>query len=224
MKKESGWINPVSDWSTDPEEVANTVTHGLGFLLSIVGAVVMTVQVLREGDTWRVFGCLVYAPSLVAVYAMSTLSHVCADRHLRQWYRRLDQGFIYILIVATYTPFSFAFLRTVPWSLFVGLMWCIAIFGFISKVLLSHRIDGVAVWIYVALGWMPIAAAPALSRYVPANGLLWMLIGGLFYTSGTVFLMFDHRGRHLHAVWHLFVIAGSTCHYFVILLFVAPVP
>ncbi len=207
----------------DAEELANVLTHGLGFLLSIVGAIAMMFWVLREGDTWRVVACMIYALSLVGVYAMSTMSHFCSDPFQKIWYRRLDQGFIYLLIVATYTPFSLAFLRTTPWWLFLAAMWSVAIFGFISKVFLAHRVNAVSIWIYVVLGWMPIVAGPALIGLVD-NAALWgMLIGGLCYTIGTVFLLLDNRVRHFHAAWHLFVMAGSACHFFVILIFVAPV-
>ncbi len=212
----------LSDWAADPEEAANSITHGLGFVLSIVGTIAMAISVLREGDAWRVLGCMVYALSLVAVYAMSTLSHVCSAPNRKRFFRILDQGFIYLLIVGTYTPFSLAFLRTGRWWLFLAVMWTIAMFGFLSKILLAHRIDGVSVWIYVVLGWMPLVSVTSLSGRVPAAGLWWMLIGGLCYTVGTVFLIFDNRVRHFHALWHLFVIAGSACHFFVILLFVAP--
>ena len=144
MKPENDWINPLSDWSTDPEEVANTITHGLGFLLSVVGAIAMAIWVLREGDAWRVLGCMIYASSLVTVYAMSTLSHICSAPNLKRFFQMLDQGFIYVLIVATYTPFSLAFLRTSPWWLFLAVMWTIAMFGFLSKIVLAHRVDAVS--------------------------------------------------------------------------------
>ncbi len=222
MKLESDWINPWSDWSTDPEEVANSITHGLGLLLSVLGAIAMSIWVLREGDSWRMLGCLIYTPALVTVYAMSTLSHCCSAPNLRRFFQTLDQGFIYLLIVATYTPFSLAFLRTSPWWLFLAVMWTIAMFGFLSKVLLAHRIDGVSIWIYVMLGWMPVITAFSLVGLVPAAAMWWMLIGGLCYTVGTAFLIFDNRVRHFHALWHLFVIAGSACHFFVIMFFVVP--
>ena len=222
MKLGNDWINPLSDWSTDPEEVANTITHGLGFLLSVLGAIALTIWVFREGDAWRLVGCMIYAPSLVAVYATSTLSHSCSTPKLKRFFQMLDQGFIYVLITATYTPFSLVFLRTGRWWLFLAVMWTITIFGFLSKILLAHRIDAVSIWIYIALGWMPILAAPALVGLVPVAGLSWMLIGGLCYTVGTVFLAFGDHIRHFHALWHLLVIAGSACHFFVILLFVAP--
>ena len=222
VKLENDWLNPLSDWSTNPEESANTITHGLGFVLSILGAIVMVTWVLRVGDAWRALGCTIYVASLVAVYAMSTLSHVCTSRSRKRLFQRLDQGFIYLLIVGTYTPFSLAFLHTGPWFTFLGIMWLIAIFGFVSKVLMAHRIDTVSIWIYVALGWMPIFAASTLAVLMPKAALWWTLIGGLCYTVGTIFLFFDTHVRHFHALWHLFVIAGSACHFFVIFFFVAP--
>ena len=222
MDLKNNWINPISDWSTDPEEAANTFTHGVGFLLSVLGAGAMAIQVLREGDLWRIAGCMVFTFSLVAVYATSALSHCCSAPSLKRFFRTLDQGFIYFLIVGTFTPFSLAFLRTTPWCLFLMVNWIIAIFGFCSKIFLGHRVDTVSVWIYVVLGWIPVAAAPALVGLVPAVGLWWMVVGGLCYTVGTVFLIFDRHVCHFHALWHLFVIAGSTCHFFVILRFVAP--
>ena len=220
MRVRNDWINPLLDYATDPEEVANTITHGFGFLLSLVGAIALSISAYGHGDGWRMLGCGIYGPSLVAVYAMSTLSHCCANPRGKRFFQILDQAFIYLLIAGTYTPFSLAYLRTVPWWLFLGLMWSIAIIGFFSKVLLAHRVDGVAIWIYIALGWMPVFALFRLIGVVPAPGLLWMLIGGICYTVGTLFLMHDHRGRHFHAIWHLFVIAGSTCHFVAILRFV----
>ena len=222
MTPEDDWINRLSDWPTDPEEVANTITHGLGLLLSVLGAIAMAIWVLREGDAWRLLGCMIYAPSLVAVYAMSTLSHSCSAPNLKRIFRRLDQGFIYVLIVATYTPFSLVFLRTGPWWLFLAVMWTIALFGFLSKILLAHRVDAVSTWIYVVLGWMPVAAVSSLAGQIAKTGLWGMLIGGLCYTVGTFFLASDNHVRHFHALWHLFVIVGSACHFFVIWFFVVP--
>jgi hemolysin III len=208
-------------WYGDPTEVGNTITHGLGFILAVAGAIAMTICVLREGDAWRVLGCTIYASTLVIMYAMSTLSHYCSGPSTKHIFRMLDQGFIYLLIVATYTPFSLAFLRTTPWWLFLAGMWALAIFGFLSKTFLEHRVDAVSIWIYVVLGWIPIVSASSLIGQVPVTGLWWMLIGGLFYTAGITFLIFDKRIPLFHRIWHLFVMAGSTCHFFVIFVFVA---
>jgi hemolysin III len=205
------------------EELANTITHAAGLVLSVSGALVMTWVVLARGDAWRATGCGLYLASLVAVYAMSTMSHLYRTPARKHFFRRLDQGFIYLFIAATYTPFSLAYLRTGPWWLLLGAIWAVALYGFVSKVFFAHRVESVAVWPCVLLGWMPIVAAPSLLEMVSTAALMWMLLGGVCYSIGLVFLVNDQRMRHFHAVWHLFVIAGSTCHFLAILLFVAAV-
>lgn len=203
------------------EEWANALTHGVGLALSIGGAVLMAGVLASHGDLWRSVGCGVYLASLVAVYAMSTLSHSFASPRWRTFFRQLDQGFIYLLIAATYTPFALAFLRTGLWWVLLGMVWAVAVYGFISKVFLAHRVESVSIWPCIVLGWLPIISAPALMNLVASAAFWWMLVGGLCYTVGTVFLICDSKVRHFHAVWHLFVIAGSTCHFLAILLFVA---
>jgi hemolysin III len=206
------------------QELVNAVTHGIGLLLSIVGVIVLIVRSYSQGDAYRVAGCTVFAMTLIAVYAASTLSHTPQRPRLRHLCRSLDQGAIYLLIVGTCMPFALTYLRTGWWFLFFGLMWIVALCGFVSKILFWHRVEGVAIWSYVLLGWMPIATVPSLMGAVPAAALWWMLIGGLCYTCGTLFLVFDNRHPLFHGVWHVFVIAGSTCHFMTILLFVADSP
>ena len=205
----------------EPDEVVNTITHALGFVLSVVAALVMMVCVISKGEIWRIAACGVYVAMLVAVFGCSTLSHSLSAPRWKRRFRILDQAFIYLLIVASYTPFGVAYLCTGWWRYFLVLVWTIALLGFVSKLLFAHRIDGVAIWIYVLLGWLHVAAAFPLSSLVPAAALWWMLYGGLCYTIGTLFLVNDHRAVHFHAVWHLLVIAGSTWHYFAVLVFVA---
>ena len=199
------------------DELLNTITHAIGLLLSIAGAVVMLSCVFAEGDAWRCTGCAVYAVALVGVYASSTFSHSASHPPLKRLFRILDQAFIYLLIVATYTPFALAHLRSPWWLLYLGVMWLIALFGFLSKILVAHRVDSVTIGLYLFLGWMPIIAAYPLHDVVPAWSLWWMLIGGICYSLGTVFLMNDHRIPQFHAIWHVFVIAGSAFHFFAIL-------
>jgi hemolysin III len=201
-------------------ELVNAITHGIGLVLSIVGAVALIVRSHSHGDAYLVAGCTVFSMTLIAVYGASTLSHVPLGPRLRRLFRRLDQGAIYLLIVGTCMPFALVYLRTGWWLLFFGLMWTAAWCGFVSKTLFSHRVDAVAIWIYVILGWMPIATVPSLMGAVPATVLWWMLVGGLFYTCGTLFLACDDRYPLLHGVWHLFVVAGSTCHFLTIFSFV----
>jgi hemolysin III len=201
-------------------ELANVVTHGIGLILSIVGAVILIARCCRRGDAGLIAGCTLFSTALIAVYAASTLSHAPLRPQLRHLFRRLDQGFIYILIAGSCMPFALTYLRTAWWFLFFGLMWSVALCGFVSKTLFSHRVEAVTIWSHLLLAWMPIATVPWLIQAVPAAALWWMLVGGLLYTCGTLFLVCDNRHPFLHAVWHVFVIAGSTCHFLTILFFV----
>ena len=210
--------------SVQEGELVNAATHGIGLVLSIVGTAVLIARANAQGDAWHVAGCSVFAATLIAMYTASTLSHSLSRTRLRRLSRSLDQGSIYLLIAGTYTPFALSYLRT-GWCLpFFGLMWIVALWGCVSKILFSHRVEAVAVWDYLLLAWVPIVASYWLLEWVPAVAFWWMLTGGLYYTVGTVFLAYDDRHPYFHAIWHLFVIAGSACHFFVILLFVASSP
>jgi hemolysin III len=151
---------------------------------------------------------------------MSTLSHGITTPDRKALFRRLDQGFIYLLIAATYTPFSLEYLRDGIWWLLLGAMWSVALCGFISKVFFAHRVEAVSVGTYMLLGWMPVLSVPVLMRSVPLPVFWLMLVGGACYSIGTLFLINDERVRHFHAVWHLCVIAGSACHFLGILAIV----
>ncbi len=202
------------------DELVNAATHAFGFVLAIVGALVMFSGVRAQSDSLLAIGCGVYLLSLLAVYAMSTLSHSAASPRWKSLFRRLDQGFIYVVIVATYTPLSLASLRGAFWWTVLGVMWAAALAGFVAKVFFAHRTEAVSVVSYLALGWLPALAVPEFVRLVPAAALWSMFLGGVCYTVGTLFLMYDERVRHFHAAWHLCVIAGSTCHFIGILVFV----
>jgi hemolysin III len=201
------------------EELANRITHGIGFVLSLVGVFVM-VKVLGNGDGWRVAGCSVYLSSLLCVYLMSTLSHTFETPRLRMFFRALDQGAIYLLIAATYTPFSMAYLHTAPWWILLALVWAIAFWGFFSKVLFAYRVEEVSSWPCVILGAIPFVCVPSLVGVVSLAALWWMLLGVAFYTLGLAFWVNDRKVRHFHAVWHVLVMLGSTCHFVGILVFV----
>jgi len=219
-------VTPAKEASAVPstllspaEELANRITYGIGLFLSLVGVAVM-VQVLGQEDGWRVAGCSVYLFSLISVYAMSTLSHTFETPRLRTIFRALDQGAIYLLIAATYTPFSMAYLHTTPWWIVLGVVWTIALWGFFSKVFFAYRVEQVSMWPCIVLGMIPFVCVPSLVGVVSLAALWWMLLGIGFYTLGLVFWVNDRRVRQFHAVWHLFVIAGSACHFVAILLFV----
>ncbi len=205
------------------KELLNTLTHGFGLLLSAVASVILIRTAFAQGDAWRIVGCGVFASGLIAVYAASTLSHLVSHRHWKHWFRMLDQGLIYLLIAASYTPFSLVYFRQGPWWVFLGIMWAGAICGFIVKVFLVHRINTATVWSYLLLGWLPIVPGLTTLGSVPLAALGWLAIGGLCYTLGTVFLVLDVQRYHFHAIWHLWVIGGSTCHFLSVLFFVASI-
>jgi len=206
------------------EEIVNSLTHGIGLILSLAGSMVLLTRALSRPDAWRLAGCWVFTSTLVAVYAASTLSHAIARPAWRRAFRILDQGCIYLLIAGTYTPFALEYLRFGRWWLLFGLMWTAALVGFLSKMLFLHRINAVTIWSYVLLGWLPVIPTWVHLDLLPWGALIWILVGGLCYTAGTVFLVLDHRRMHFHAIWHLFVIAGSICHFSAVYLFVACAP
>ena len=202
------------------EELVNSITHGIGLVLSVLGAIVMAVA-LGRGDVWRVTGCGVYLASLITVYAMSTMMHSCHTPRWKSLFRALDQGSIYLLVAATYTPFSLAYLRTGSWWLLLGLIWAIALQGFLAKVLFAYRVEAPAIWPHVLIGGIPFISIPTLLGVISISALWWILVGVACYVVGLVFFVNDERVRHFHAVWHVFVIAGSTCHFMGIYMFVA---
>lgn len=156
---------------------------------------------------------MLFAILLIAVYSCSALSHYFRGAKLRSLFRRLDQAFIYLLIVGSYSPFSTAFQHGPWWWTTLALMWLVAFVGFVSKLFFEHRVESVSVWIYLALGWSPILIGMPLAGLVPTAAIRMILLGGFFYTAGTWFLFKDHKVWYFHAIWHLFVIAGSISHF-----------
>jgi len=205
-----------------PEEIANSLTHGLGLALSLGGSAVLIMAAWRFGSVWHVAGSAVLASTMTAVYAASTLSHLFRGRVLNRLFRILDQAFIYLMIAGTYTPFAFGYLRTGWWWLLFALMWSIAATGFLSKMVWAHRVDCISTWAYLLLGWLPMAAVRPIMEVVPLSAFLWVAAGGACYTIGVVFLKIDRRMPFAHAVWHLLVMAGSGCHYIAVLYHVIP--
>ncbi len=205
---------------TSSEEFVNAVTHGLGFVLAVAGSLIMMSGVIASGNRVLLSGCGAYVISLLAVYAMSTLSHSATSVRWKSLFRQLDQAFIYVLIVGTYTPFSLAYLHGWMWNTLLAAMWLVALIGFVAKVLFAHRVEAVSVGSYVMLGWMPIVSLPVLYHVAPQGAFHSIIAGGVFYTVGTLFLVYDEHVKHFHAIWHLCVISGSACHFLGLLFFV----
>jgi hemolysin III len=201
------------------EEIANSVTHGVGLLASLVAAPVL-IFVAARGDAWQVVGSTVFAVTLVAMYAASTLYHSLPPSRAKRVFRILDHGAIYLLIAGTYTPFTLGVLRGAwGWSLF-GLVWALAITGVVLKSVRGFRHPRVSTGVYLLMGWLVVVAIKPMMASLPLAGQLWLLAGGLAYTGGIVFYILDHK-RYVHAVWHLFVLGGSSCHFVAVLLYSA---
>jgi len=193
------------------EELANVVTHGAGAVAALVGAAVLIVLAAVRGSVWEVVGISVFATSLVALYSASTLYHAVRDARLKGRLKLLDHASIYLLIAGTYTPFMIVELRGGwGWSLF-GVVWGLAVVGTTLKLFFLGRFPRISTLVYVAMGWLGLIAAGPLVRALDAGTLAWLLAGGIAYTAGTPF----YHGRRLpysHAIWHVFVVAGSVCH------------
>lgn len=205
---------------TADDELWNTVTHGFGFFISLAGALIMMDNVLMTGNLRLAAGCGIYLTTLIAVYAMSTLSHGAQSIRWKSLFRQLDQAFIYLLIAGTYTPFSLAYLNGWQWNVMLGVMWFVALTGFVSKTVFAHRVEAVSVVSYVVLGWLPVIAIPTLWQVAPGSVLEAVFAGGFCYTVGTIFLVYDEHVKHFHAAWHVCVISGSMCHFLGMLVFV----
>ncbi len=198
------------------EELVNTITHGFGLVLSLLGsmAIIATTPLIESG---LAIACGVYALSLIAVYAVSTLSHAVQRQQTKHLLQAWDQGVIYLLIAGTYTPFVCLHLSSYAQWMVLGGIWTTALLGFYSKVILRYRVQAFKAHSYVLLGWLP---ALTMMHLVSFGCLAWMVVGGLMYTVGTLFLVLDRRFRFFHATWHLFVVAGSACHFYAITIFV----
>ena len=194
------------------EEIANSVTHGAGLVASIAALVLLVVWAAATGDPWRITAASVYGATLVLLYAASTLYHALPAPRAKVLFQRLDHAAIYLLIAGTYTPFVLVTLRGGwGWSLF-GVVWGLAILGVALKSIFGARLTVLSTAVYVVMGWLVVIAAAPLAAALPAGGMRWLVAGGVLYTAGVVFFAWE-RLRYSHAVWHLFVLAGSTAHF-----------
>jgi hemolysin III len=193
------------------EELANTVTHGLGALGSIAACVLLIVQAAAVGDPWKIVTSSIFGASLIALYLASTLYHAARAPRIKARLKVVDHATIYVLIAGTYTPFTLVGLRGGwGWSLF-GVIWGLAVAGVVFKFFLTGRYTRLSTGIYVAMGWLVLIAVVPMVRELSPRTLVWLVAGGLWYTSGTAFYH-ARRLPYAHAVWHVFVMMGSLCH------------
>ena len=203
------------------EEVINTVSHGIGVVLSLVGLGTLSTLASIHGSIWHVVGCTVYGVTLVVLYLASTLYHGLPLSRAKIVLQSLDHTAIYLLIAGTYTPFMLVHLRG-PWGWsLLGIVWGLALLGILWRTTNLQRRDGVSVAFYIAMGWVAMVAVKPILAAVPLGALVLLLIGGLVYTAGVIFYAWE-RLPYNHAVWHLFVLAGSVFQFLAVLLYVLP--
>ena len=202
------------------EEIANSVSHGIGFVLALAAFPVLVIAVLRRGDAMEIAGATVFATTMVLLYFTSMMFHAFPQSRTKRVFQVLDHSAIYLLIAGTYTPFTLGVLHgTWGWILF-GLVWSMAAAGIVLKVFGGIRYNTVSTLVYIAMGWLVVIAAETVWTLVPKWGIFWLFAGGVAYTLGAVFFLAE-RIRYFHFVWHLFVIAGSACHFIAVLWYAA---
>lgn len=203
------------------EEIANSVSHGVGAVASVVATPFLILHALRLDETRYLVGSIIFAATMIVLYLSSTLYHSLRPGRLKHMFRIIDHSAVYLLIAGTYTPFTLGVLHGAwGWTLLI-LIWSLALTGVMLKFLnrMSHPV--ISTLLYLLMGWLIIIAADPLYTRLPVSGLAWLAAGGLAYTAGTVFFVFDSRLRYGHFVWHWFVLAGTTFHYFAVYWYAA---
>jgi len=201
---------------TAREELANALTHGIGAVAALVAGAVLIALAAIHGDGWQLAGAIVFGTALLLLYTASTLYHAVSNSRVKRRLQVVDHCAIYLLIAGTYTPFTLIGLRGPwGWSLFAAI-WCLALAGVIFKLFYTGRFDRISTLIYIGMGWLVIIAIRPLLRVMDVWTLGWLFAGGLFYTLGTIFYLRESL-RYSHAIWHLFVLGGSVCHYIAVL-------
>ena len=215
LSHEEGWVQGL----LLGDEWANSLTHGFGLFLSFIGMFLLLLTPIHEGNHLKIIIFGVYGLTLILLYAASTIYHFVESPRLKQIFRTVDHCAIYLLIAGSYTPFTILLLQgTWGWSLFTTI-WILAFLGIIFTVFFRHRFKILSTTIYLIMGWMVLFAAGPLMDSLHHNGFYWLIGGGFCYTAGVLFYVMDKR-RFYHAIWHLFVLLGSICHFLAIFFYV----
>ena len=210
-------MSAAFDYKTNKEELWNAISHGIGVILSIPALVFLILKGVEEGTTMHVVSYTIFGASMLLLFLMSTLLHSMPKR-VKRVFSILDHSAIYILIAGTYTPFLLVSIQGVlGWTLF-GIIWGLAIAGVLFKVFFIHRYEFVSLIFYIVMGWLIVIAIKPLIQVLTMPGFMLLLSGGLLYTIGSVFYAW-RKLPYNHAIWHVFVIAGSACMYFCVLIY-----
>ena len=203
------------------EEIANSITHGLGLIASIAALPILLLRARSSNDPSAVMGATIFGVTLILLYATSTVYHALPLSKGKRFFRVLDHSAIYLLIAGTYTPFALGPLRG-PWGwTLLAIIWTLTLIGIGSKVVVGFRLPHLSTGLYLLMGWLIVVAIKPLVESIPRAGLLWLAAGGLAYTGGVAFYS-TKRVRYSHMIWHLFVAAGSICHFIAVLGYAIP--
>ncbi len=201
------------------EELANAVTHGIGFLLSIAALVLLILRSITHSDSFFLASAIVFGTSMIILYLCSTLLHSIPFKKTKKLFTILDHAAIYILIAGTYTPFLLVTLQgTLGWTLFI-IVWSIAVLGVVFKAIFANRFNVISTVGYLVMGWLIIVAIVPIFQALHLGGFILLVTGGVLYSVGTIFYLWE-RLPFSHAIWHLFVLAGSACMFFCVFFFV----
>ncbi|MCF6356385.1 MAG: hemolysin III family protein [Draconibacterium sp.] len=198
------------------EEIFNSITHGIGTLLSIAALVLLVLNAVVKGNVWHIVSFSIFGTTLVLLYLSSTLYHSFTKEKIKNLFARFDHAAIFLLIAGTYTPLLLTVVRgTLGWILF-GIIWGVAIAGVVVRSIYLTKFRKLMVGVYVAMGWMFVVAIIPLINNLPGISLLFLLLGGVFYSLGVIFYVWRNL-KYGHGIWHLFVLAGSIMHFFSII-------
>lgn len=203
------------------EEIANSVSHGVGSIFAIAGTAVAVVWAVIFGNVYSVVSAAIYGATLIILYTMSTLYHAFTNKTVKKIFRIFDHCSIFLLIAGTYTPYTLVAMNgAVGWTIF-GIIWGVAILGIVLNAISIERFKIFSMICYLAMGWLIIMYFKPLMQAIGFSATLLLLIGGLLYTVGAIF--YSIKAKYMHGVWHLFVLGGSVLHYLSILIYVLPV-
>lgn len=203
------------------EEIANSISHGIGLVAALVGTPFLVMHAARHGDGAFLVGTSLFSVTVILLYLSSTIYHALPMGKAKCIFRTIEHSTIFVLIAGTYTPFTLGVLRGAwGWTLFV-VVWALAVAGVLLKAFVKATSPILSTGLYLFMGWIVVIAIDPLVARVPTAGLLWLIAGGLSYTIGVAFFATDSRLQYGHLIWHLFVMAGTACHYFAVLWYAA---
>lgn len=208
-------------YQSHAEEIANSISHGIGLIAALVGTPFLILHAVQSADAQFIVGVAVFCATILLLYLSSTLYHALPMGKTKRVFRIIEHSAIFLLIAGTYTPFTLGVLRGAWGWMLLGIIWSLAAVGIALKVFYQATRPILFTGLYLLMGWVVVIAVEPFSVTVPIAGLLWLLAGGLSYTVGVVFFTTDSRLQYGHFIWHLFVMAGTVCHYFAIFWYAA---